>query len=172
MAKGDKFEAIDDQIHQLRTLAAEPVFIENIKRHGLNWDLLWAAVDTIEDTQLAIDAYEVGTDEQLKQGEEYLKVYGLFQTMFVQQDAIKHIAEGLKLPKVSIWDDSEASAVRTIRNKYFGHHKHTNKDAPTTYHGISRMTVGTGTIKAWTYPNFSTEEINIKDAISANAKYT
>lgn len=171
MVKRSKLDLIDELTSQLRGLANKSVFIENIKRHKFNWDLTWAAVDMVEDTQLAINSFRAGGNGRSNQGEEYLKVYGLFQAIFMQQDAVKHIAEGLKLSEVSIWEDANASAVRVIRNKYFGHHKHKNQDKTVTYHGVARMSVGSGVISAWTYPNFSTEDINLQEAIKVNREY-
>ncbi|HSW92048.1 MAG TPA: hypothetical protein VLG09_05365 [Candidatus Saccharimonadales bacterium] len=160
---------VNDICGDIRRLANTPVFIQNIKRHRFNWDLTWAAMDTIEDTELAINSF---ADSKSKggRGVEYLRIYGLFQAIFMQQDAVRNLAEGLSLPGLNITTDAEASEVREIRNKYFGHHKYQRKGI-TTYHGISRMTVGDDSITAWTYPNFSTEDINLKNAVEANEKY-
>jgi hypothetical protein len=160
---------VDDISREIRDLANTSLFIENIKPHGFNWDLTWAAMDMIEDAQLAIQSYQEGGISS-DQGMEYLKVYGLFQAIFMQQDATGNLAEGLALPIPSIASDVEAGDVREIRNKYFGHHKYKRK-GKTTYHGISRMSVGGGSITAWTWPNFSTEEVNLKNAIAVNEKY-
>jgi hypothetical protein len=160
---------IDDVSDKIRTLANTPLFIDNIKRHQFNWDLTWAAMDTIEDTELAITSFtksKAGND----QGAEYLRIYGLFQAIFMQQDAVRNLAEGLNLPEIDISAYAEASEVREMRNKYFGHHKY-KRNGSTSYHGISRMTVGGDSVTAWTYPNFSTEEINLKNAITVNQKY-
>lgn len=161
--------SVDDICREIRDLANTAVFIQNIKRHGFNWDLTWAAMDTIEDTQLAIGSFEIDSESK-DTGKEYLKVYGLFQAIFMQQDAVKNLAEGLNLAKVDIATDSKASAVRELRNKYFGHHKY-QRNGATTYHGVARITVGNNSISAWTWPKFSTEEINIKESIESNTTY-
>ena len=159
----------DSIINDVRTQATTSVFINNINRFDLNWDLMWAAMDTLEDTQYAITSYS-NDDHQSDQGREYLKIYGLFQAIFMQQDAVRNFAEGLRLPDINITTDADASKVREMRNKYFGHHKY-KREGVTTYHGISRMTVGSNHITAWTYPNFSTEDINLEEAIATNQEY-
>lgn len=160
---------VDEVCQEIRSIASRAIFIQNIKRHGFNWDLTWAAMDTIEDTELAINSFLSGKSNN-DQGSEYLRVYGLFQAIFMQQDAVRNLAEGLNSPKINISTDPAASEVREMRNKYFGHHKY-KRNGITTYHGISRMTVGSSFITAWTYPNFSTEDINLKEAIEVNKKY-
>lgn len=160
---------ITDICGDIRNIANKAIFIQNIKRHGFNWDLTWAAMDTIEDTELAIDSFEEKSPKS-SQGNEYLRVYGLFQAIYMQQDGVRNLAEGLSLPTPDISSDPKAKEVRETRNKYSGHHKYERKGV-TTYHGISRITVGGETITAWTYPDFSTEVINFKTAIKANKKY-
>jgi hypothetical protein len=165
----DKKRDIDKLCGDIRRLVGSAFFLQNAKRHKFNLDLTWAAMDMIEDTELAIESFR--NDESGKDvGLEYLKVYGLFQAIFMQQDAARNLAVGLSLPELNITTDMEAAEVREIRNKYFGHHKYQRK-GKITYHGISRMTVGEQSIKAWTYPDFSTQVVHLKDAIEANRKY-
>lgn len=163
-------KSTEDICRKIRNLANSSIFIDNIKRFDLNWDLVWAAMDTIEDTSFAIEAYRNESNSS-NQGLEYLKVYGLFQAIFMQQDAVRNFAEGFKLNRINISTGTDAKDVRELRNKYFGHHKYERKGKPTTYHGIARMSVGDDSIMAWTYPNFSTENIDIKYAITVNRKY-
>lgn len=169
MVKRMSERTVDDICRDIRDLANCPVFVQNIRRFDLNWDLVWAAMDMVEDTELAINSFE-HNGVSSNPGAEYLKVYGLFQAMFMQQDAVRNFAEGFRLPEVNIADDTDAAEVREVRNKYFGHHKY-RRNGVTTYHGIARMTVGSGSITAWTYPNFSTENIRLKDAIKVNQDY-
>ncbi len=85
------------------------------KREG--WNKLCSSLDLIGDTELAIAAYpslcKTGGD-----GASYLIVYGILQTLLLQQDAAKHIADvldiNIKLPK-------ELQQIRMIRNSAAGH---------------------------------------------------
>lgn len=165
-------KSIEELSRELRNIANKNIFLSNIKRHGLNWDLIWAAADTIEDSELAIQSY-TSTKANSGVGSEYLKIYGLFQAMFMQQDAVMNLAEGLNIEKIDLNSDSRASGVREIRNKYFGHptDKTIKGTKGKTYHGISRMSVGDDVIDAWTYPNFSSETININESIETNRRF-
>jgi len=60
------------------------------KSHQDKWNTLCAAMDTIGDATLAIQDFQtdgVGS----RQGEKYLRLYGLFQAIFLQQDAIREL---------------------------------------------------------------------------------
>lgn len=76
-------------------------------------------MDAIEDTQLAIEAYNAlpwGSDE----GEHYLYTYGLFQALYVQQDALSVICNKFGLPIV-VQRNPILGPVRNIRNQTVGH---------------------------------------------------
>ena len=85
------------------------------KRAG--WNKLCASLDLVGDTELAIEAYPTLCKTE-GDGASYLIVYGIMQTMLLQQDAAKHIADVLnikiKLPK-------ELQQIRIIRNSTAGH---------------------------------------------------
>ncbi|MGB4844144.1 MAG: hypothetical protein WBP16_06750, partial [Ferruginibacter sp.] len=87
---------VDALCHEIRELANQPIFIQNVNRHGFNWDLAWAAMDMIEDTELAISSF-LGNKAGENQGAEYLRVYGLFQAIFMQQDAVRNLAEAFSV---------------------------------------------------------------------------
>jgi hypothetical protein len=165
---------VDDSIRHIRDTFNKGIYLYNIKRHGLVWDMVAAAMDTIEDTQLAIESYSHKRNGDI--GHQYLETYGLFQSIFLQQDALTNLAKGLNLDSVNIWKDEDAKYVRTIRDKYFGHpteHKKGNKrGGNATYHGIARMSIGTGVLEGWTYPGFSLESINIDEVLKRHTKAT
>jgi hypothetical protein len=77
-----------------------------------------SALDAIGDTVLAIDAYP-GLQEAAGYGERYLRLYGLLQAFFIQQDAARHILETLGLAFTGWGDD--LGYVREIRNSAGGH---------------------------------------------------
>jgi hypothetical protein len=146
---------------RLRDLVNASVLINNQDKLGFVWDMVCASMDTLGDTQLAIDA--VG-DGQSNDGQRYLEIYGLFQAFFLQQDALVNLAAGLNLGRIDILN-GHFSSIRDLRNKYFGHPTKRDRPAPTTYHGLSRITISSNQITGWTYPNFSTEVIDIADTV-------
>jgi hypothetical protein len=98
-----------------------------------------SALDVIGDTTLAIDAYR-GLQEAVSYGERYLRLYGLLQACFIQQDAAQHILETLDLTCTESKDD--LLYVREIRNSAVGHptrrDAHPKKNIAQTSHAIMR----------------------------------
>jgi hypothetical protein len=98
-----------------------------------------SALDAIGDTTLAIDAYR-GLQEAASHGERYLRLYGLLQAFFIQQDAAQHILEALDLTCAESKDD--LLYVREIRNSAIGHptrrEARPKKNIPQTSHAIAR----------------------------------
>jgi hypothetical protein len=154
---------VDTELRTLRASLNDGIFINNIQRHGFEWKMACASMDMIGDAQLAIDAFgrKPVSDGQRSDVYEqrYLEVYGLFQAIFLQQDAIRDLAAALKLSKINPFKDPDFSIVRDWRNRYFGHpskhdpSKH-EREKTTTYHGLTRVTVNqkrrrTGMMRRW-----------------------
>lgn len=172
MAKVNNSNDPDSLMHDIRTSVNKSIFIENIERHNFKWDTVTASMDTVEDTELAIKSYSELPDN-LSEGQLYLILYGLFQAIFMQQDAVIHLAKGLNSTEIKIWKDADGKKIRVLRNKYFGHPTNSQnyETKESTFHGITRITLSEKTVTGWTYPNFSTEVINIADVIKIQQSF-
>jgi len=157
---------VDSEMHLVRDLVNDGVLFGNREKLGFVWDMVCASMDMVGDAQLAIDSFG---GRPTNDGQGYLEIYGLFQAFFLQQDALANLVAGLNLDKIDEFD-THFRSIRELRNKYFGHPSKRDRPAPTTYHGLSRMTVGRGEITAWTYPNFSVETIDIAATIKQQAR--
>lgn len=106
----DLEQRIRDFINSARRQSA---LLEN----AADWNKLCSSLDLIGDTQLAIQSYPLLCKCE-GEGTSYLIVYGILQTLLLQQDAAKHIAASLnikvKLPK-------ELDNIRIVRNSAAGH---------------------------------------------------
>lgn len=147
---------VNSEMSRVRDLVNDGVLFGNREKLGFVWDMVCASMDMIGDTQLAIDSF---AGRPTDTGQRYLEVYGLFQAFFLQQDALVNLAAGLNLAEIEV--DAHFCSIRDLRNKYFGHPSKSDRPKPTTYHGLSRITINRAEITAWTYPNFSTETIDI-----------
>lgn len=172
MAKADNSSNPDSLMRDIRTLINKSIFIENIERHNFKWDMVTASMDTVEDTELAIKSYS-NIPSDLPEGQLYLTLYGLFQAIFMQQDAVIHLAKGLNSTEIKTWKDADGKKIRVLRNKYFGHPTNSQnyETKESTFHGIARITLSEKTVTGWTYPNFSTEVINIADVIKTQQSF-
>ena len=98
-------------------------FINNRrKQHALlqdtaAWNLLCSSLDTIGDTELAVDAYNKSSNTASK-GAAYLVVYGALQALFLQQDAVENLCQALA---IDYRRDPLLNDIREIRNDSTGH---------------------------------------------------
>ena len=123
-----------------------------------DWSKLWTAVDNLEDTQLAIDEYA-----SLKNFSR-LAVYGLLQSMYVQQDAISHLEKAINIP-IPDWkkDYPGLSNIRDIRNETIGH--------PISEKGLYTSISHTDNLNVldygvWSKDGFQHKNIDLKDIVN------
>lgn len=89
-----------------------------IMKNTADWNKLCSALDLIGDTELAIEAYPTLYSNS-NDGASYLIVYGILQTLLLQQDAAQHIADALGLEKIK--RPKQLDEIRVIRNSAAGH---------------------------------------------------
>ena len=99
-------------------------------------------MDVIEDTCLAIEAFTNLSSSQHDTGLVYLAVYGLLQSLYVQQDAISNLCAALDF-SFNKHDNSVLKGIRNIRNESIGHPTDRTKGSDHSFHGISRTTLST-----------------------------
>lgn len=129
------------------TLAIRDFINEPRVRHFLyqnkqHWNQLCSCLDTIEDTQLAIEAYKRNTKAADK-GHLYLHLYGVLQAMEVQQDATFDFCEAVGEPK-SVKDYPGLLKIREVRHRSVGHptkQTHGRKGLSPAHHFINRMSL-------------------------------
>lgn len=103
---------------RLRELVNHPRRQDRLLRNRPRWLQLCAAMDAIGDTQLAIRSFLEGAVHTTGDGGSYIVAYGVLQTLYVQQDAAKKIAEVLSIPFAP---PEEIRAIRDTRNAAIGH---------------------------------------------------
>lgn len=89
-----------------------------------DWSKLCICIDTIEDTELAINYYlNLPSFNAFSGG--YLFIYGLLQALFIQQDAIGNLYDGIFATEDFVKELLEKSPnlknIREIRNYSIGH---------------------------------------------------
>lgn len=136
---------VGDQHHQPRLMMDE-----------FRWHQLCAAMDTIEDTDSAVGAYlehEFPSDT----GEKYLRIYGILQGLFLQQDAlielINTIRPAKKIQPMDLLTDVLIS-VRGARNKSVGHPIKLGRKAFST-HAIVQHSMRKDGFELMSYPRQS-----------------
>lgn len=108
------------------------------------WNEVVSSLDAIGDTEQALTAYECRYPSDADHGTKYLLVYGALQALFIQQDAVIHLAEALGgPPDKEILADPRLRKAREIRNQAIGHptRKDLPKKLPASTHQISRISL-------------------------------
>lgn len=106
-----------------------------------DWNLLCVSMDTLDDTCLALEDYELNGLGK-NDGENYLRLYGVFQSIFLQQDAICHlhalfVGSEFEAPVKSKWKE-----IRELRNLTIGHPMKMTRATETRRCFISRAAIG------------------------------
>ena len=112
------------------------------------WNKMWASMDVIGDTQLAIDFYAALPNFNSNNG-GYLYIYGLLQSLFVQQDACLHINNIITGNKIDWKSDYPVIYdIREIRNMSVGHPGNRGNKS---FHHISRISISKDSFEMLTY---------------------
>lgn len=135
------------------------------------WNMLCSSLDLIGDTQLAIDSYPQFHKLQ-EEGASYLVVYGILQTLLLQQNATKHIGAALDI-KVKLPKDLEN--IRAIRNSAAGHPTHQKENGLSKSCFITRMSISPTSFQLMTVysgdKDYEFHQVSIPSLIETQKKY-
>jgi hypothetical protein len=110
------------------------------KNHPDEWNGICAAMDILDDTCLALEDYEshgIGNSDS----EKYLRLYGLLQGVFLQQDSIRHLHKAFVGTALAPTSDSAWAEIRDLRNLTVGHPIEKKNGQVITRCFISRVTI-------------------------------
>ena len=102
-----------------------------------NWNQICSSLDAVKDTLVAIYGF-METDFPENLGVKYIYPYGILQLLFVQQDAVQHLAEAFKIEFIR---PDSFKTIRHIRNKSIGHPTNKRNKDGTTHHFIDRHSI-------------------------------
>lgn len=110
------------------------------KNHPDEWNGICAAMDILDDTCLAIEDYEshgIGNSDS----EKHLRLYGLLQGVFLQQDSIRYLHKAFVGTSLAPTHDSAWAEIRDLRNLTVGHPIEKKNGQGITRCFISRVTI-------------------------------
>lgn len=141
---------MSDLINQIRDYINNPRQQYLLLQDRANWNLLCSSMDALGDTETALDAYLLA-DESKTDGEKYTAIYGILQVLFVQQDALQHLAESLA---VDYEVDPLLKEIREIRNDSVGHPTKRGGGKGKSFNFTSRISLSKDSFELMTtYPN-------------------
>lgn len=166
--------SVHELMTQIRELVNEPWKHYELRQDNARFSQLVSALDTVEDTEEAIIAFNTEAVENTA-GRLYLIIYGLFQALFLQQDATRHLSEALGVHD-TFNEYSQLMVVREIRNDSIGHptKRDRRKGQPTSYHQISRPTMSKQGFQLLSYYSDGSRQfrdISIPDLVADQRKF-
>lgn len=132
------------KVDRIRELVFKPRKQHMLMAQPGLWVQLATAMYTVEDAELAIEAFENDTAIHDK-GSLYLRTYGLLQALFLQQDAVRHLAEAVDLP-FDLQGYPGLMEIRDLRNDVVGHPTKRGGQLP-SYHAIIRRSMTPDTLQ-------------------------
>jgi hypothetical protein len=112
---------IDDLSEWIRNYGYDARHLSRLITDRFVWHQLWTAMDIINDAGSAMGAYlehEFPSDT----GERYLRIYGVMQALFLQQDAIVDLIKAIH-PAKKIFPNDVLKDIREVRNASTGTNK-------------------------------------------------
>ena len=104
------------------------------------WNQICSSLDVIGDTALSIKDY-ISEPYPKSDGLKYIFTYGILQSLFLQQDAVRHLSEAFELPYTP---SKNLAKIRGIRNASIGHPSKQQVKKQKVYNYISRITLAKG----------------------------
>ena len=123
----------------IRGYVNDPRHQQTLMSVKFDWHQLCAAMDIVDDVDLALDAY-LRNSFPADDGEKYLRIYGVLQALFVQQDALGHLVAIVR-PSFSLVLSDVLKDIREIRNASIGHPTETKRKGQLSVHSMNRSTL-------------------------------
>ena len=115
------------------------------------WHQTWVAMDIIDDVDSAFDAY-IHNDFPEEMGELYLRIYGIMQALFLQQDAVSDLIQAIH-PTRPIVQNDVLKDIREARNMSVGHPTRLKRKGALSSHGIVQNSMRKDGFDLLSYPS-------------------
>lgn len=121
------------------------------------WSQICSSLDVIGDTLLSIEGYFEENFPSIE-GLKYIYIYGLLQSLFIQQDAMRNLSEAFSIEyEIS----GKLKSIREIRNSAIGHPTKNNMNKKFYYNHISRPSLSKESFTLLKYSEDNTDIINV-----------
>ena len=152
-------------ISNIKKVLLNDFFINTLLQNRSLFNQLYASLDLIEDTELAINFYKQSDFKKKTLGEKYILIYGLFEAFYIQYDAVKKIIKVIndtQLINETTFDNEfeDLNKIKEYRNDIAGHPAYRDKQGYSVY--LSQHTLSKEKIE---YLKSHTQEIKKIDII-------
>jgi hypothetical protein len=152
------------------TIIKTNVYLNKTKGY---WEQLWACMDTLGDTEIAIkEFFKLSSDDFEKS--PYLFLYGLLQSLILQQDSVINMKESLFGTNANQQLSATLFNVRNIRNLTIGHPTKNEKSYKgiKVYCTINRSTLSKNGFEyiIWKPSTIDSKSINFNELVDEQRK--
>ena len=158
---------ITQLVSNIRGLINKPRKKYLLLKNSAGWYMLCSSLDVIDDADYCLEAFLATDIDGFDAGNKYMYVHGTLQALIVQQDAVKHLAESLKIPYTP---DQKLKDIRDIRNDSVGHPAKRGGGTGSAFNFISRITIKNQGFNLGTYYSDgrspSSKDVNIPNLIA------
>lgn len=165
---------ITDLCNTLNEAIHEPLYhnFYNIPNE-LKYNQTFTSIDLIEDSQIAIEEFE-SAESLGKQGRSTLLIYGLLQSLFLQQDGLYHLYKCVVNENIKQTDFFDTFSfdkdIREVRNDIAGHPTNRKK---TEFYFIAKGPISKDRFTYAGYtPTFRKVEVDLKSFIRKQLELT
>ncbi|NIT13642.1 MAG: hypothetical protein GTN99_05200 [Candidatus Dadabacteria bacterium] len=162
-----------DLLREIRDFINKPRIKEELFKNKPLFYQLCSCMDMVADCQSAIDAFGKRGKKESPKGEVYLEIFGLLQSLFLQQDAVLNLAESLQF-EVDLKEYPRLKEIREIRSDAAGHPTKRDRRDPPSWNFIIQHSMGYESFEVvrWHAPEGHTNiAVKTKDIISDQREY-
>lgn len=134
----------------IRDYGQDPRQLERLMRDTFAWHQLWSAMDIIDDVDSAMESYLKEEFPKIL-GERYLRIYGVMQGLFIQQDALADVVRTIH-PTNDICLSDILKDIRDLRNASVGHPTQLRREGKLSTHGIVQNSMTKEGFQLFSYP--------------------
>ena len=109
---------LDKRVKEIRDLINSQRKQHALRQDEVMWLMLCSCMDTIQDTEAALECFLIEKIDSTNRGKSYLHIYGALQALFVQQDAVENLHTSLN---IQYSREVCLQEIRDIRNYATGH---------------------------------------------------
>ena len=164
------YYSLNERMSKIRDLINSSRKQHVLLKDSTLWAMLCSCMDTIEDTEEALESFLKIDTNSTDEGRNYLCIYGALQALFVQQEGIKNLHEALS---ISYTEDSSLEKIRHTRIDAAGHP--TNRGNKKAFNFINRGTLSRHKFQLMTLYRVNSgsgeldskhENVNVRDLIA------
>lgn len=163
--------SVSDLEQEVRERINSPRLSLKLRGDSSKWNTVCAALDLISDTQIALDAY-LNAPRVEELGIRYLYVYGAFQLLQSQQDAVTHLCNAAGLEEKA---PGKVARICSLRSESVAHATRGKKEGRNRVGFIQRIslsqhgfTLGIAAADPWQH---KAETVNISELIAGQNQH-